>query len=76
MVSAQAKAGAEAVRSAGMAGRCEPAAKAGIAGLEMRFASLEAQMEEFRAYFSAAMNRVIVSQMVVYAVLFVALKLC
>ena len=76
MVSIQEKAAAEAVCGAGMAGRCEPAAKAGIAGLEMRFASLEATMEEFRAYFSAAMNRVIVSQIVVYAVLFAALKLC
>lgn len=72
----QAKAAVEAVRSVGMAGRCEPAAQAGTAGLEMRFASLEAKMEEFKADFSAAMNRVIVSQIVVYAVLFVALKLC
>ena len=76
MVSIQAKAVVEAVGSAGMADRCEPAAKAGIAALEMRFASLEATMEEFRADFSAAMNRVIVSQAVVYAVLFAALKLC
>ena len=75
MVSIQEKAVVEAVGGAGMARRCEPAA-AGIAGLEMRFASLEAKMEEFKADFSAAMNRVIVSQTVVYAVLFVALKLC
>lgn len=72
----QAKVVVEAVCSTGMAGRREPAAQAGTAGLEMRFASLEAKMEEFKVDFSAAMNRVIVSQIVVYAVLFVALKLC
>lgn len=76
MVSIQEKAVVEAVCGAGMVGHCEPAAEAGIAALEMRFASLEATMEEFRTYFSAAMNRVIVSQIVVYAVLFAALKLC
>ena len=77
---AQVEAVAKTVHSAGMAGRCEPATKADFtahaASLEMKYAVLETKFAELRADVSATINRVIVSQVVVYAALFAALKLC
>ena len=75
VVRAQAEAIVRVARSIGGAGRGEPATKSCFADLETRFARLEAKTEEFRADFSAAMNKVIFSQIVVSSALFAALKL-
>ena len=79
-MSIQAEAVVKTVRGAGMAGRCEPAAKADFAAhaasLEMKYAVLETKFTELRVDVSATINGVIVSQAVVYAALFSALKLC
>ena len=60
-------------------GRCESATKSDIASatarLKASFAQLEASIEEFRAGFPAAMDRVIFSQIAVSGALFAALKL-
>ena len=76
---AQAEAIVRAVCRITRAGRGESATKPDIASatarLKASLARLEAGMEEFRADFSAAMDRVVFSQIAVSGALFVALKL-